>query len=146
MNENERKVTNLHTLENFIGRLHEKEVLDGQVREVLYDVIYNIDEDSTDNSPIVYKIVLGNSMNSHRTGRTRTSSDCIVHCRCGSVYDENSLVQCYACQVSRQSEDDKLHRMFSYGNMSLVFPSLILADRITVSNVNQHVNKILRFV
>ena len=42
---------------------------------------------------------LANNMNSHRTTRSRTSSDCIVHCRCGSVYDENSLVQCYACQV-----------------------------------------------
>jgi hypothetical protein len=108
MNENERKLTNLHTLENFIGNLHEKEVIDGQVREILYDIIYNIDEDSANNSPIVYKIVLGNSINSHRTGRMKTSSDYIVHCRCGSVYDENSLVQCYACQVNQ-----KILRLFN---------------------------------
>jgi hypothetical protein len=104
MNDEDRNLTNLHTLENFIRHFHEKEVIDGQIREVLYDIIYNIDEDTTNNSPIAYKIVLGNSINSHRTGRTRTSSDCIVHCRCGSVYDENSLVQCYACQVSRKQE------------------------------------------
>ena len=101
MNEDERKITNVQTLENFIRDFHDREVIDGHVREVLYDIIYNIDEESEDNSPIVYKIVLGNSANSHRTGRTRVPSDCVVHCRCGSVFDENSLVQCYACQVSQ---------------------------------------------
>ena len=100
MKEKNRNLPSLQTFENFITNLHEKEVTDGQVREVLYDIIYNIDDNSEDNdSPIVYKIVLANNINSHRTLRFRTSSDCIVHCRCGSVYDENSLVQCYACQV-----------------------------------------------
>ncbi|CAF1039536.1 unnamed protein product [Rotaria sordida] len=98
MKDKERNLTNLQTLENFIGRLHEKEIIYGQIREILYDIIYNIDENSDNDSPIVYKIVLASNVNSHRTSRSRTSSDCIVHCRCGSVYDENSLVQCYACQ------------------------------------------------
>lgn len=99
MNDDERHSTNLHTLEEFIGRFHEKEVIDGQVREVLYDLIYCIDEDSDNNPPINYKTVLGNTNSSHRLQRPRISSDFIVHCRCGSVYDENSLVQCYACKV-----------------------------------------------
>ena len=92
-------LANLHTLENFIQCLHMKEVISGQISEILYDIVYNIASDSNGDSPINYKIVLGNSTNSHRTSRSRTSSDCVVHCRCGSVYDENSLVQCYACQV-----------------------------------------------
>jgi len=99
MKEENRNLTNLHTLENFITRLHEKEVIDGQVRESLYEAIFNIDDNSNNNSPIVYKIVLANNVSSHRPTRSKISSDCIVHCRCGSVYDENSLVQCYACQV-----------------------------------------------
>ena len=120
-------VASLHTLEEFVGRFHEKEVIDGQIREILHDIVYCIDEHSTKNSPIVYKIVLGNSITSHRTGRPRITPDCIVHCRCGSVYDENSLVQCYACQV-RSSNLCFIHHsssFSSYGNMSLVFPSLI---------------------
>ncbi|CAF4359741.1 unnamed protein product, partial [Adineta steineri] len=101
--------TDLNTLENFIERLHKKETIDGQIRQILYDIIYNIsdkiidedddDDETIDNSPIVYKIVLDNKPSSHRASRSRTGSDCIVHCRCGSVYDETSLVQCYACQL-----------------------------------------------
>ncbi|CAF0970907.1 unnamed protein product [Adineta steineri] len=102
--------TDLNTLENFIERLHKKETIDGQIRQILYDIIYNIsdkiiddddddDDETIDNSPIVYKIVLDNKPSSHRASRSRTGSDCIVHCRCGSVYDEISLVQCYACQL-----------------------------------------------
>jgi len=99
MKEKDRNLPNLHTLENFITRLHEKEVIDGQIRELLYETIYNISDNSNNNSPIVYKIVLANTSSMHRLTRIKASSDCIVHCRCGSVYDENSLVQCYACQV-----------------------------------------------
>lgn len=98
---NDRNSTTLHTLEEFIARLHKKETVHGQIREVLYDIIYTIDDHTDDDdSPIVYKIVLANNVNTHRAPRGRTTSDCVVHCRCGSVYDENSLIQCYACQVS----------------------------------------------
>jgi hypothetical protein len=99
MKQPNRTLANLNTLENFIANLHEKEVRDGQIRETLYDIIYNIDENSMNNSPICYKIVLANSTNSHRPARNKSAVDYTVHCRCGSVYDENSLVQCYACQV-----------------------------------------------
>jgi len=99
MKEDNRNLTNLNTLENFITRLHEKEVVDGQIRSILYDIIYNIDDNLNNTSPIVYKIVLANNVSSHRLIRSKISTDYIVHCRCGSVYDENSLVQCYACQV-----------------------------------------------
>jgi len=99
MQEEHRPLTNLQTLENFIGRLHEKEIIEGQIREILYDMIYSIDNNSNNKSPIAYKIILDNKTNLHRTSRSRTSSDCIIHCRCGSVHDEISLVQCYACQV-----------------------------------------------
>jgi hypothetical protein len=123
MKEKHGNVTNLHTLENFITQLHEKEVMDGQVRELIYEIIYNIDENSEDNdSPIVYKIVLANNVSSHRVSRSRTSSDCIVHCRCGSVFDENSLVQCYACQVRLQEIIFLIIlSLFSYGNMWHVY-------------------------
>ena len=90
--------THFHMLESFIERLHEKEVRDGQIRQVLYEIIYNISDHSDDDSPIAYKIVLDIKPNSHRPPKSRTA-ECIVHCRCGSVFDENSLVQCYACQV-----------------------------------------------
>lgn len=90
---------NITTLEDFITRLHEREVRDGQIREILYDIIYNIDKRAQDHSPVNYKIVLNNNVNSHRSNRSATSVDCVVHCRCGSVQDETSLVQCYACQV-----------------------------------------------
>jgi hypothetical protein len=99
MKEDNRNLTNLNTFENFITHLHEKEVLDGQIRSILYDIIYNIDDNANNTSPIVYKIVLANTVSSHRLTRSKISTDSIVHCRCGSVYDENSLVQCYACQV-----------------------------------------------
>ena len=92
-------LTNITTLEDFITRLHEREVRDGQIREILYDIIYNIDKRAEDESPVNYKIVLSNSFNNHRSNRSTTPVDCIVHCRCGSVQDETSLVQCYACQV-----------------------------------------------
>ena len=105
--DNDQSLANLHTLENFIQRLHMKEVINGQIREILYDIVYSIDGNSNEDSPIIYKIVLGNSTISHRTSRSRTSSDCIVHCRCGSVNDENSLVQCYACQVRLWKEEKK---------------------------------------
>lgn len=119
MNDDEQHSTNFHTLDEFISRLHAKEVIDGQVREVLYDLIYCIDEDSENNSPINYKIVLGNTNSSHRIQRSRTSSDCIVHCRCGSVYDENSLVQCYACEV--RSTLFNCHPFFPFSVMATCY-------------------------
>ncbi|CAM4952280.1 unnamed protein product [Rotaria socialis] len=99
MKEKDRHLASLSTLEKFISSFHEREVIHGQIREILYDVIFNIDDNSNNESPIVYKIVLAGNVNSHRTLRSRTSPDFIVHCRCGSVYDESSLVQCYACQL-----------------------------------------------
>jgi hypothetical protein len=100
MKKEQRNLTSLKTLEDFIARLHEKEVQDGEIRGILYDIIYDIDNNIENNeSPIIYKIVLANNITSHRTSKSTAPSDCIVHCRCGSVYDENSLVQCYACQV-----------------------------------------------
>ncbi|CAF0858661.1 unnamed protein product [Adineta ricciae] len=94
----EQMITHFHMLESFIERLHEKEVRDGQIRQVLYEIIYNISDHSDDDSPIAYKIVLDSKPNSHRPSKSRTV-ECIMHCRCGSVFDENSLVQCYACQL-----------------------------------------------
>ena len=56
--ENE-NLTNLNSLENFLTNFHEKEVREGQIREVLYDIIHTIDENTANtNSSIVYKIVL----------------------------------------------------------------------------------------
>ncbi|UJR25931.1 hypothetical protein I4U23_007279 [Adineta vaga] len=98
MQDEDRHVTNLQTLETFIQYLHDKEVRDGQVRQTVYDIIYNIDDHSNDDSPINYKIVLDSKPNSHRTTKSKTF-DGIVHCRCGSVFDDISLVQCYACQL-----------------------------------------------
>lgn len=99
MQDNVGNIPNLRTLENFIRSFHEKEVRDGHIRQTLYDMIYNIDDHSNDDdSPIHYRIVLDNKTNSHRTIKSKTF-DCIVHCRCGSVFEEISLVQCYACQV-----------------------------------------------
>lgn len=124
----DQNLATIQTLENFIARFHEREVIHGQMREILYDIIYEIDTnyDSEDESAVVYKIVHANTVNSHRTSRSRTASDWIVHCRCGSVYDESSLVQCYACQVrfpkTLFNSSIIFHLfLFSYGNMLLVY-------------------------
>jgi len=90
---------NVQTFEQFLTDFHKKEVIEGQIREILYDIIYAVDDDTKTKAPITYKIVLANGSNSHRSHRSKSSSDTIVHCRCGSVCDENSLVQCYACQL-----------------------------------------------
>jgi hypothetical protein len=95
MNESER---NLNSFQKFVTHLHEKEVINGQIRATLYDIIFNLDN----NSPIVYKTIQANPTNTHRTTKNIPINDCIVHCRCGSVYDETLLVQCYACQVRRR--------------------------------------------
>ena len=149
MDEEDRQLTNLQTLEEFIARLHEKEIIDGQIREVLYDLISCIDEESNNNTPIAYKVVLGNTNSSHRIQRPRISSDCIVHCRCGSVYDENSLVQCYACQVIIPIENVSLIYIelffYSYGNILRASRSPITVDHIIVLNVNQFASKMLLF-
>lgn len=89
---------NMQTFEHFITSFHEKETVEGQIREILYDIVYTMDDDK-DKIPINYRIVLANGLNSHRSHRSKSSSETIVHCRCGSVYDENSILQCYACQL-----------------------------------------------
>ncbi|CAF3569687.1 unnamed protein product, partial [Rotaria sp. Silwood2] len=94
MNNKDKNQRNLNILQDFITRLHQKEIFDGQIREILYNIIYTIDN----NTSIVYKTVLTNTTNTSRTTKNISTNDCIVHCRCGSVYDETSLVQCYACQ------------------------------------------------
>lgn len=96
INDNDKNERNLTILKDFVTRLHEKETIDGHIREILYDIIYSI-EPST---PIVYKTVQVNTINANRTTKNVPTNDCIIHCRCNSVYDEISLVQCYACQVS----------------------------------------------
>ena len=93
MNDNDKSDRNRNILQNFITNLHRKEVTNGQIRETLYDIIFNIDN----NSPIVYKTVLTNTPKS----KPIPTNDCIVHCRCGSFDDETSLVQCYACLVRK---------------------------------------------
>lgn len=44
-------------------------------------------------------MVTANGSSSFRSQRTNSSSEILVHCRCGSNCDETSLVQCYACQL-----------------------------------------------
>jgi hypothetical protein len=65
MNEENQNLMNLNLLEDFIERLHEKEMIEGQIRRTLYDMIFNIDDNTT--SPIVYKTILPNTINTHRT-------------------------------------------------------------------------------
>jgi hypothetical protein len=90
----------INLLETFITRLHQREVIEGQVRRHLYELVSQLDEKAHGPSPIAYKIVLANSAAPHRAGKVSNSViDQIVHCRCGSMQDETSLVQCYACQV-----------------------------------------------
>ncbi|CAF5217662.1 unnamed protein product, partial [Rotaria magnacalcarata] len=95
MTDTDKNERNSSSLQYFIERLHEKETMNGQIREILCDIIYSI----CPSTPVVYKIVQANTTNTNRTTKTILTNDSIVHCRCGSVYDEVSLVQCYACQV-----------------------------------------------
>ena len=97
INDEDKNGRNLNSFKDFITCLHEKEVTHGQIRESLYDMIFTIDK----TSPIVYKTIVANTTNTHRTSKNTLANDCIIHCRCGSVYDETLLVQCYACQVRR---------------------------------------------
>lgn len=84
-NEDDFQEKHLGIFKDFISRLHGKEVLDGQVREILAEMIFQIDTQQPSPSvsppPRIIK------------------SNWIVHCRCGSTIDETPLVQCYACQV-----------------------------------------------
>ncbi|CAF3874447.1 unnamed protein product [Rotaria sp. Silwood1] len=95
MNNENKNQRNLNILQNFITYLHKKEIINGQIREILYDIIYTIDNSTS----IIYKTVLTNTTNTNRTTKNISTNDYIVHCRCGSMYDETSLVQCYAWQV-----------------------------------------------
>ncbi|CAF3258220.1 unnamed protein product [Rotaria socialis] len=95
MTDTDKNERNSASLQYFIERLHEKETMNGQIREILYDIIYNVGP----STPVVYKTVQANTTNTNRTTKTILTNDSIVHCRCGSVYDEVSLVQCYACQL-----------------------------------------------
>ena len=84
-------------LGEFVTRLHAKETIDGQIRAIVYDMIFTIEAPSV--SPIVYRTLTSHIASTHRTSKAISFIDCIVHCRCGSMYDETTLVQCYACQV-----------------------------------------------
>ena len=75
---------NLSIFEGFIARLHAREIIDGQAREVLAEIVFHVDQEQP------------SSLNIQRI----IKNNLIVHCRCGSTYDEIPLVQCYACQVS----------------------------------------------
>lgn len=84
-------------LEDFITRLHEKEVFDGDVRQTLFRVIFTIDEmDLLEPDPSHHQ----------RNNKPVPIKEHLVHCRCGSHFDETILVQCYACQVSRTMLED----------------------------------------
>jgi hypothetical protein len=84
-------------LGEFVTRLHAKETVDGQLRAIVYNMIFTIEAPSV--SPIVYRTPTAHIASTHRTAKTSSLIDCIVHCRCGSMFDETTLVQCYACQV-----------------------------------------------
>lgn len=66
-------------LEQFISRSHRREITDGILRRCLYEMIFDID------ACLPKKIC---------------KDHLIVHCRCGSFFEETILVQCYACQVT----------------------------------------------
>ncbi|CAF1451688.1 unnamed protein product, partial [Adineta steineri] len=89
MNEENKNERNLNILKDFITRLHEKEVLNGQCREILYDAIFTIDNSLSITIPT----------NTHQTPKNTLINKFIIHCRCGSFYDETALVQCYACHL-----------------------------------------------
>lgn len=92
---------------DFITRLHRKEVLDGQVREILAEMIFQIDTQQPSPSVLPPRPI---------------KSHWIVHCRCGSTFDETPLVQCYACQVKSSPLSHSLAiSPSSYGNMSPVW-------------------------
>lgn len=100
-------MSNLNTLEEFVRRFHQREVRDGQIREILYNLISKIEENDEveeEEDRIVYRIVSTTTVPHHRSAR---ANDLIVHCRCGSVQDETSLVQCYACQVKFPEKEKK---------------------------------------
>jgi hypothetical protein len=101
-NENNFNQRNLGILKDFIARLHAKEIIDGQIREILAEIIFHIDHHNQAISSNTQRIIKNNW---------------IVHCRCGSTYDEVPLVQCYACQVNK----------FSKKKTSLFFVALVMA-------------------
>ena len=72
--------TSSNEFEEFVERLHRRETFDGIIRQCLYEMIFEIDS----NVP------------------TKISKEILLHCRCGSVFEETILVQCYACQVNQR--------------------------------------------
>ena len=83
-------------LTDFIARLHAKEVLAGPIREILAEIIFNVDlqQPTASDAPRMIK------------------KNWIVHCRCGSTYDEVPLVQCYACQLWQHVSCVVIHDSF----------------------------------
>ena len=132
------KAEDLHwtEFEHFVSRLHQREVFDGDIRQTLYRVIFTIDEmDLVEPAPTP-----------HRATKPVAVKEHLVHCRCGSFFDETVLVQCYACQVSTEmteSEED-LSLGFSSGNMLRAFLCPISLLRTSASNVIQPVSPIRR--
>ena len=98
---------NLEIFQDFIARLHRKEVLQGQIREILSEMIFHIDTQ--------YPSSLAHPLRLNKT-------NWIVHCQCGSTFDEVPLVQCYACQV--QSIAFFSHQSF----LALVMATCFLRD------------------
>ena len=103
-------------------------MFDGQIRETIYDIIFNIDQ----NLPVVYKTVLPNPTNTHRTSKNISINDSIIHCRCGSVYDETLLIQCYACQVRINSDS-----LYSFLINHFVFQLWQHAACVTITDPSQ---------
>lgn len=82
-NLNELGAPSVHEFEAFVQRLHRRETIDGLVRQCLYEAIFEIDG----NAP------------------SKISKEILLHCRCGSSFEETLLVQCYACQVKSSLSD-----------------------------------------
>ena len=93
---------NVRLFEDFIREFHQSEVHHGLTRQTLAEIIFQIDENPT---PKILK------------------TPYIIHCRCGSSFDETTLVQCYACQVNQTRLIlffDFVDISSSYGNTFLV--------------------------
>ncbi|UJR22985.1 hypothetical protein I4U23_026012 [Adineta vaga] len=135
-NQNER---NLDIFKDFLTCFHEKEVIDGQVRETMYDIIYDLDN----TQPIVYKTVTPTTTSTHRTTKNTCTNDSIIHCRCTSVYDETLLIQCYACQLWQHAacvtvtDTSRPYFCFECHPLCEQNPSDCLKTNVCIPDVNQ---------
>ncbi|CAF1056695.1 unnamed protein product, partial [Didymodactylos carnosus] len=95
---------NVSTFEDFLARFHKSEIMSGQMRNILYHLIYDIEIETDtlsmddEHSPVVYKIFNHNSTSSHQKSRPDKQTSIIL--------SSSSSYQSQLQKIKRNLNDD----------------------------------------